>query len=104
MYQHHIKSMASSLVEVGLATDEKQVELVLAKYWADMIAVVWCIDDVHGIQKDFDKDKQKSSLSDEQAQEILLSAFENHDCNHGITWESLHYWSREVTEAAEIYE
>ena len=30
MYEHHIKNMASSLVEVGLATDQEQVELVLS--------------------------------------------------------------------------
>ena len=35
MYEHHIKNMASSLVEVGLATDQEQVELVLSQYWAN---------------------------------------------------------------------
>ena len=37
MYDH-IKDMATSLVEAGLATDEEQVKLVLAAYWADKLA------------------------------------------------------------------
>jgi hypothetical protein len=96
--------MASSLVEAGLTTDSEQVERLLTKYWADKIAAVWCVDDVHSIQKDFDQNTGKSSLSDDQALEILLSSFEDHDCNHGITWESLHYWSQELLEQAETDE
>jgi hypothetical protein len=38
MYEHHIKDMATSLVEAGLATDGEQVELVLGAYWADKVA------------------------------------------------------------------
>jgi len=38
MYEHHIKDMAASLVEAGLATDGEQVKLVLAAYWADRLA------------------------------------------------------------------
>ena len=37
MYEH-IKGMAASLVEAGLATDGEQVKLVLAAYWADKVA------------------------------------------------------------------
>lgn len=98
MYHHHIQGMASSLVKAGLITDEKQTLVVLSNYWLSKIAVVWCIDDVHSIQKDFDRGTQKSSLSDEQALEILSLAFENHDSGNGITWESLRYWSQEYLE------
>ena len=73
---------------------------MLSNYWADKIAVIWCTDDVHGIQDDFDQETEKSSLTDEQAQEILLSAFENHDCNNGITWETLHYLRQQLLEEA----
>ncbi len=96
MYEHHIKDMAASLVEAGLATDGEQVELVLAAYWADKVVVVWTTEDVHAAQEDFDENEQISSLSEEQAQSILQKAFEKHDANEGITWESLRYWSEEL--------
>ena len=96
MYEHHIKNMASSLVEVGLATDQEQVELVLSQYWANKVAVVWTTEDVHSVQDDFDENEQTSSLSEEQAQSILHKALDKHDTSEGITWESLRYWSEEL--------
>lgn len=99
---HHIQEMASSLVEAGLATDGQQVELVLAQYWADKVAIVWTTDDVHAAQDDFDEDNETSSLSEEQAQTILQKAFDKHDANEGITWESLRYYSEELTKEAVI--
>ena len=95
MYEH-IKEMASSLVEAGLATDGEQVELVLAAYWADKVAVVWTNEDVHSVQDDFDDEEQTSSLTEEQAQIILQKAFDKHDASEGITWEDLRYWSEEL--------
>ena len=96
MYEHHIKDMTASLVEAGLATDHQQVELVLAAYWADKVAVVWTTEDVHAAQDNFDEDEQTSSLSEEQAQSILQKAFDKHDASEGVTWESLRYWSEEL--------
>jgi len=96
MYEHHIKDMATSLVEAGLATDGQQVELVLSQYWTDKVAVVWSVDDVHAVQENFDEDKETSSLSEEQAQSILQKAFDKHDASEGITWEGLRYWSEEL--------
>lgn len=100
MYEHHIQNMASSLVEAGLATDQKQVELVLSRYWEDKVAVVWTNDDVHSIQDDFDEDIFLSSLSEEQAQTVLQKALDNHDTDVGITWKSLRFWSEELAEEA----
>ena len=96
MYDHHIKGMAVSLVEAGLATDGEQVKLVLSQYWADKVAVVWTTEDVHAAQDDFDEDEQTSSLSEEQAQSVLQKAFDKHDASEGITWESLRYYSEEL--------
>jgi len=93
---HHTQDMATSLVEAGLATDQKQVELVLQKYWEDKVAVVWTTEDVHAVQDNFDEDTETSSLSEEQAQGILQRAFDKHDANIGITWESLRFWSEEL--------
>ena len=93
---HHIQDMARGLVEAGLATDQKQVELVLQKYWEDKVAVVWTTDDVHAAQDDFDEENLTSSLSEEQAESILQRAFDKHDANVGITWENLRFWSEEI--------
>ena len=96
MYEHHIKDMATSLVEAGLAIDCQQVELVLAAYWADKVAVVWTTEDIHAVQETFNEDKETSSLSEEQAQNILQKAFDKHDAEQGITRESLRYYSEEI--------
>ncbi len=93
---HHIQEMARGLVEVGLATDKQQVELVLSQYWADKVAVVWTTEDVHAAQDDFDEHTETSSLTEEQAQSILQKAFDKHDVSVGITWESLRYYSEEI--------
>jgi len=93
---HHIQDMALGLVEAGLATDQKQVELVLSQYWTDKVAVVWTIEDVHSVQDDFDEDVCSSSITEEQAESILQKAFDKHDASVGITWESLRYWSEEL--------
>ena len=95
MYEH-IKGMAASLETAGLATDGEQVQLVLAAYWADKVAVVWTTEDVHSVQDDFDDEEQTSSLTEEQAQIILQKAFDKHDASEGITWEDLRYWSEEL--------
>ena len=95
MDHHHIQDMASSLVEEGLATDQKLVEQALARYWEDKVAVVWTTDDVHSIQDDFDENKQTSSLSEEQAISVLQKTFDNHDAGVGITWEKLRFWNEE---------
>ncbi len=92
---HHIQDMALDLVEARLATDQKQVELVLQKYWEDKVAVVWTTEDVHAVQDDFDENEQTSSITEEQAESILQKAFDKHDASVGITWESLRFWSEE---------
>lgn len=96
MYEHHIQNMAASIVEAGLAIDGQQVEFVLSQYWADKVAVVWSVDDVHSVQDDFDENEQTSSLSEEQAISILQKALAHHDAEQGITWEELRYWSEEL--------
>jgi hypothetical protein len=44
------------------------------------IAVVWCIEDVQEVRPD---------LTDEQAWEVLQQVKHTHDCNYGITWDTL---------------
>lgn len=98
MYDHHVRDMAASLVEAGLATDYQQVEQVLGQYWVDKVAVVWTTDDVHSIQDDYDEETGSSSLSEDRAIGVLQEALNSHDAIEGITWESLRYWSQELLE------
>ena len=96
MDRHHIQEMVRSLVEAGLVQNSQAAESVLSQYWTDKVAVVWTTEDVHAAQNDFDEDEQTSSLSEEQAESILQRAFDKHDANVGITWESLRFWSEEL--------
>ena len=54
------------------------VHRLLAKF--DMIATIWCIDDVKGIRPD---------LTDEQASEVLEEVSRKHDAEYGINWTTL---------------
>lgn len=48
----------------------------------DSIEIVWHIDDIK---------QQNESLTDDQARKILKNLEEKHDCNFGITWETIDY-------------
>jgi len=96
MDQYHTQEMVRSLVEAGLVQNSQAAESVLSQYWTDKVAVVWTTEDVHAVQDNFDEDTETSSLSEEQAQSILQKAFDKHDANVGITWESLRHYSEEL--------
>ena len=93
---HHTQEMVRSLVEAGLVQNSQAAEFVLSQYWVDKVAVVWTTEDVHAAQDDFDENEQTSSITEEQAESILQKAFDKHDANVGITWESLRFWSEEL--------
>jgi hypothetical protein len=46
----------------------------------DSIEVIWHLDDVKQIREDLD---------DDECREVLESVKDRHDCNNGITWETL---------------
>lgn len=46
----------------------------------DYISIIWSIEDVKDMRSD---------LSDEQASKVLQHIKQGHDCNYGITWETL---------------
>ncbi len=107
MYQHHIKDMAKSLVASGLATDSNRVEKVLTNYWADKVAIVWSSDNVRAaIGEQYDQhvneQNQESLITEDQAREALLMAFENHDAEYGIVWETLRYYAMDVLSQAKM--
>ncbi len=88
MYDHHICEMCNYLVASGLISDPVQTQKVLADYWADKIAIVWGTEDVKSTMADW-HDVEVDTISDEMALEVLQTVFENHDCNYGISWETI---------------
>ena len=54
------------------------------KMTKDAIAIVWCMQDVQEKAQEMGH-----SLSDEICLDILGDVQRHHDCNYGITWESI---------------
>lgn len=55
--------------------------------------VVWSVEHVHGLIYE----RGLEGVTDEVAEKILLNAFENHDRNIGINWDSLEFAYLAVT-------
>lgn len=51
------------------------------------ISIIWSTEDVQQIRPD---------LNEEDAYEVLLSAYESHDCNRGFTWDYLESWAERI--------
>ena len=96
MDSHVIRSQIKALQKAGLlktGVTLDQAEQCLQKAcWGDQIAIVWSVRDV------LDHAQQiKVRITKAQAQDALHRAQENHDANHGINWDTLDYYIREVT-------
>ena len=59
----------------------------------DTISITWCVDDVMSID---------SSLTDEQAREVLQLALKRHDASQGITWDSIDENIRTIKKEYEV--
>lgn len=61
---------------------ETTKEIDIHSYLAErkQIADIWGIEDVQSIRPD---------LNPERAWEVLVLVKDNHDCNYGITWETI---------------
>jgi hypothetical protein len=57
---------------------------IFERYWEDKIAIIWSAEDVIAEAKQNGK-----RCSKEKAQEILQSLYDDHDCNYGITWQTI---------------
>jgi len=101
MYDHHICGMCDHLVATGLISDPVQVKKVLADYWADKIAVVWGVEDVKDTMAEW-HEVEIDVISDETALEVLHTVFEQHDCNFGITWETIRVTALDMERLDEI--
>ena len=56
----------------------------LQKEWKDNIAIVWSTEDVIERAKE-----QKIKVTKSKAREVLQSMLRGHDCNYGITWDTI---------------
>lgn len=86
MYAHHIKDMADEISKDKTLTGKQKVAVhkALSKYWEDKIAIVWEANDVISEFK-----QNHKRCSKEKANDILTSILEQHDCNFGVTWDTI---------------
>ena len=61
------------------------------------ITIVWCVDDVLAYAKDEGLDVGKT-ITEDDAEYILHRLEDNHDCNLGITWETISDYLQEHEE------
>lgn len=54
----------------------------------------WCIEDVQSAARDIGK-----TITDDQAEDILVAVANSHDCNIGITWELFYYHLERIEDA-----
>ena len=59
-------------------TDDPDFHELLSK--RRQIAIIWSTEDVH---------QERPDLTDDQAWEVLQQVESCHDCNYGITWDTL---------------
>lgn len=84
MYEHHIDDMLEALAKKSLITDRSEAKKALQEYWEDKIAITWNAEDVIGYAK-----IHKKVVTEEQARDILQTMLQKHDCEYGITWDTI---------------
>lgn len=84
MYEHHLRDMVKLLTKKKVIKAEQEAEAVLSKYWEDKIALTWCAQDVIDYAKGY-----KKRVSKKRAIEILQSILRHHDCEYGVTWDTI---------------
>ena len=67
-----------------------------------IIALIWGEDDVRSMNKDNDgngegdDDFNGTPLTDKQVDDVLTMMERNHDCNHGVSWETIECYVDDV--------
>ena len=87
MYSHHLRDMLNLLASKHLIADDKIDEgmVILKGYWTDRIAVSWSAQDMI----DRAKSQFGRRISKKKACEILQDILSHHDCEYGITWDTI---------------
>lgn len=52
-----------------------------------VVAVEWGVEDVQSIRPDLD---------DDQAWQVLVMAYENHNAEIGLNWDAFEYWANDL--------
>lgn len=86
MYEHHLDGMVELLASTGVVPGEQlmRAKATLKKYWEDKIALVWQAGDV--IEN---AEQQGKDVSKEQAIDILQDILRHHDCQYGVSWNTI---------------
>lgn len=86
MHEHNIREMVSQLVKDNVIPEADTNKAIdsLKKHWEDKIALIWCVEDV------IDRAAENGiTISNERAAEILAEVYHRHDCNNGVSWDTL---------------
>lgn len=88
MYKFHIEGMIKEIGRIlGLSQeDERLVRCALNDYWVDKVAMTWNTEDVYAVAADLDIE-----ITKEQAIDALHFAFDNHNANQGINWNTIEF-------------
>jgi hypothetical protein len=88
MHDHHLEDMVKILVDrrliSGTKTNRLKILNGLKEYWEDKIAIVWQTDDIIHYAK-----MKKQKISKEEAIDVLQTMLRRHDCEYGISWETI---------------
>lgn len=79
--------MKQIMVEIpDRITDEKARYEIDRIFSPDWISLHWHISDVQDVAG------SHPEMSDEDAQDILAELKQRHDCNNGVTWDTIHHY------------
>jgi hypothetical protein len=93
MYEFHLDDMLEALIKARVLqlADKKKARKVLDKYWSNKIAISWQTCDVIDRAKE-----QGKKVTEEQAKEVLSRCLHKHDCNIGMSWDTIDFWTDEI--------
>lgn len=91
MYDHHIRRMKNWIVLLTKQYPDRPLEdninAGLNEYWRDKIALVWDAVDII----EYAKEEMNIDLENYQAINILAAILKNHNCEYGVTWDTIRY-------------
>lgn len=90
--------MVDFLIKEGAVKEDQKESFskALSKYWEGKISLVWSYEDVLGRAEQIDMD-----ISKESAEEIIEDVGAGHDCNAGVSWETLDAYLENYTEESD---
>jgi hypothetical protein len=68
------------------SAEEDAIKAAMREYWKDKIAIVWSVADAHRVAG-----WKNLTLIDEEAIQVLQQCLDNHDAEHGISWDDIDF-------------